>query len=108
MKFFRRKRNLFRRSNFNRAESSFEEKLLSSEYSALSIILTTLTLLHYFRSEMNAVSTSFQELREKLMNPPVKRVLMHVGFWILWLSRTFYDIISLYGLGLGECLFMLV
>lgn len=57
---------------------------------------------------MNAFSTSLQQLREKLMNPPVKRVLMHVGFWILWLSRTFYDIISLYGLGLGECLFMLV
>jgi sensor histidine kinase YesM len=57
---------------------------------------------------MNAVSTSFQQLREKLMNPPVKRLLMHIGFWILWLSRTFYDIISLYGLGLGECLFMIV
>jgi len=42
------------------------------------------------------------------MDPPVKRVLMHVGFWILWLSRTFYDIISLYGIGIGECLFMIV
>lgn len=38
----------------------------------------------------------------------MKRVLMHVGFWILWLSRTFYDVISLYGFGVGEFLFMAV
>jgi sensor histidine kinase YesM len=36
------------------------------------------------------------------------RVLMHVGFWILWLSRTFYDLVSLYGLGAGEIMFMVV
>lgn len=33
---------------------------------------------------------------------------MHIGFWVLWLSRTFYDIISLYGLGTGEVLFLMV
>ena len=43
-----------------------------------------------------------------LQQPRVKRILMHVGFWIFWLFRTFYDIISLYGLGPGELLFMLV
>jgi sensor histidine kinase YesM len=57
---------------------------------------------------MNSSSISIQQVREKLMRPRAKRVLMHIGFWILWLSRTFYDIISLYGVGLGECLFMLV
>jgi sensor histidine kinase YesM len=36
------------------------------------------------------------------------RLLMHVGFWIFWLFRTFYDIVSLYGWGPGELLFMLV
>ncbi len=60
---------------------------------------------------MNSTTTFVQQLRDNpddFLNPRVKRLLMHVGFWILWLSRTFYDIISLYGVGLGECLFMLV
>ncbi|HZG01380.1 MAG TPA: histidine kinase, partial [Chitinophagales bacterium] len=30
------------------------------------------------------------------MSEPVKRVLMHAAFWFAWLSRTFYDIASLY------------
>lgn len=42
------------------------------------------------------------------MQPEVLRVLMHVGFWLFWLFRTFYDIVSLYGWGPGELLFMLV
>jgi sensor histidine kinase YesM len=33
---------------------------------------------------------------------------MHIGFWLFWLFRTFYDIVSLYGFGFGELLFMLV
>lgn len=36
------------------------------------------------------------------------RLLMHIGFWLFWLFRTFYDIVSLYGFGYGELLFMLV
>lgn len=42
------------------------------------------------------------------MQPEVLRVLMHVGFWLFWLFRTFYDIVSLYGWGPGELLFMMV
>ncbi len=42
------------------------------------------------------------------MRPRASRILMHIGFWVLWLSRTFYDIISLYGFHVGEALFMLV
>ncbi|MBX7140720.1 MAG: histidine kinase [Chitinophagales bacterium] len=42
------------------------------------------------------------------LSPQSKRVLMHIGFWVFWLSRTFYDLVSLYGLGPGEILFMVV
>jgi LytS/YehU family sensor histidine kinase len=42
------------------------------------------------------------------MNAGSRRVLMHVGFWVLWLSRTIYDIVSLYGFGAGEILFLVV
>ncbi len=45
---------------------------------------------------------------DKYFSPPQKRVLMHIGFWIIWLSRTFYDILSLYGLGPAEILFLVV
>ncbi|MBA2422829.1 MAG: sensor histidine kinase [Chitinophagales bacterium] len=38
----------------------------------------------------------------------MSRLLMHIGFWLFWLFRTFYDIVSLYGFGYGELLFMLV
>jgi sensor histidine kinase YesM len=51
---------------------------------------------------------NLQRLRTWIDRPRVKRVLMHIGFWIFWLFRTFYDIVSLYGLGIGELLFMLV
>mgnify|MGYP003336105479 CR=1 FL=1 len=30
-------------------------------------------------------------------HPVLRRVLLHVLFWIVWLSRTFYDIVSLFG-----------
>jgi two-component system LytT family sensor kinase len=46
--------------------------------------------------------------KDKVQQPQVSRVLMHVGFWLFWLFRTFYDIVSLYGWGPGELLFMLV
>jgi sensor histidine kinase YesM len=45
---------------------------------------------------------------DKYFSPSGKRILMHIGFWIVWLSRTFYDIISLYGYGLPEILFLVV
>jgi hypothetical protein len=54
------------------------------------------------------MSSIVQEVNLWAQQPRVKRVLMHVGFWIFWLFRTFYDIVSLYGLGPGELLFMLV
>ena len=31
-------------------------------------------------------------------NPLVKRISLHVLFWAAWMSRTFYDIVSLYSL----------
>ena len=50
----------------------------------------------------------FQSVKIWIMQPEVLRVLMHVGFWLFWLFRTFYDIVSLYGWGPGELLFMMV
>lgn len=41
-------------------------------------------------------STSFFALTGYL-HPALRRVLLHVLFWITWLSRTFYDIVSLFG-----------
>ncbi|MFI5134502.1 MAG: sensor histidine kinase [Chitinophagales bacterium] len=57
---------------------------------------------------MTDVAYQIKLWSENNMTPRTRRVLMHVGFWILWLSRTFYDVISLYGFGLGEFLFMVV
>lgn len=54
------------------------------------------------------VPTFPQRINSWLQNPAIRRVLMHVGFWLFWLFRTFYDIASLYGLGSGELLFMVV
>lgn len=31
------------------------------------------------------------------VNPVLQRILLHVAFWIMWSSRTFYDIVSLWG-----------
>lgn len=56
----------------------------------------------------NTQPVFFQQFNAWLQKPPVLRVLMHVGFWLFWLFRTFYDIVSLYGWGAGELLFMLV
>ncbi|MBX7109191.1 MAG: sensor histidine kinase [Chitinophagales bacterium] len=56
----------------------------------------------------NSASLFLRQYKYHLQKPAVLRVLMHVGFWLFWLFRTFYDIISLYGWGPGELLFMLV
>src|SRR6185503_16397916 len=97
-------------SNYGGSYKKLVEQVIPFVYnlpcSALAAVLSSYNLL--WRILMNSSSISIQQVREKLMRPRAKRVLMHIGFWILWLSRTFYDIISLYGVGIGECLFMMV
>jgi hypothetical protein len=37
----------------------------------------------------------------------IRRVLLHVVFWIAWLSRTYYDLVSLFGMQ-GSLIFLSV
>jgi hypothetical protein len=53
-------------------------------------------LLATFGGEMTGNKKSFFSLNN-YDHPVLRRVLLHVLFWVAWLSRTFYDIVSLFG-----------